>query len=99
MNIPLNLNTKVKVKFTEQGLKLMRSNLRSYSNPGIEKILKKFETNQKADKYNIIALIDLVYLLKQENKKRNYILVENNEVILSFGFWTLVKNLFRRKKC
>lgn len=99
MILNINLNTKVKVKFTEQGLKLMRSNLRAYSNPGIEKTLRKFETNQYQGKYNIIALIDLVYLLKQERKNKNYILVENNEVFLSFGLWTLIKNLFRRRKC
>lgn len=100
MNIPLNLNTKVKVKFTGVGLHFMRSNLKAYKdNPSVQNLLKKFETNYLERKYNTIALIDLIYLLKHESNNKNYVLVKNNEVILSFGFWTLIKNLFRRNKC
>lgn len=100
MNISIKLSKKVSVKFTDAGLKLMRSNLKAYKdNPSIENLLKKFETNHSKDKYSIISLVDLVYLLKHEVYNGNYVLIKNNEVIVDFGFMALIKNLFRRKKC
>lgn len=91
MKLRVKLNAKVQVKFTQVGLNFMRSNLKAYKdNPSIENLLKKFETNQKADKYNLISLIDLIYLLKHEINNKNYVLVKDDEIILNFGFKDLI---------